>query len=201
MEAGHGIGICYHFAQQNLTSCSFSFLRIGVLDNWMFIMPFYMATWLKTFSWNNYLDLLILSILLMSASWISLSTTLNNHPRLGLEVHRTLIGIHLSQAKYITDLLTRAAMLDAKPCPTPMSSNTNLSLHDGAVKRILRYLKGTSHFGLFLQPSLHSNITCYTDADWASCTSGYYLFLGSNLVSWSSSKQKVVSRSNTELEY
>ena len=22
-------------------------------------------------------------------------------------------------------------MLDAKPCPTPMSSNTNLSLHDG----------------------------------------------------------------------
>ena len=22
-------------------------------------------------------------------------------------------------------------MLDAKPCPTPLSSNTNLSLHDG----------------------------------------------------------------------
>ncbi|KAL6344215.1 hypothetical protein AAG906_035440 [Vitis piasezkii] len=41
------------------------------------------------------------------------------------------IGIHLSQAKYMTNLLTWAAMLDAKPCPTPMSSNTNLSLHDG----------------------------------------------------------------------
>ncbi|KAJ9693227.1 hypothetical protein PVL29_012112 [Vitis rotundifolia] len=53
------------------------------------------------------------------------------HYFLGLEVHRTPTGIHLSQAKYITDLLTRAAMLDAKPCPTPMSSNTNLSLHDG----------------------------------------------------------------------
>ena len=53
------------------------------------------------------------------------------HYFLGLEVHRTLTGIHLSQAKYIIDLLTRAAMLDAKPCPTPMSSNTNLSLHDG----------------------------------------------------------------------
>ncbi|RVW92528.1 Retrovirus-related Pol polyprotein from transposon RE1 [Vitis vinifera] len=53
------------------------------------------------------------------------------HHFLGLEVHHTPTGIHFSQAKYITDLLTRAAMLDAKPCPTPMSSNTNLSLHDG----------------------------------------------------------------------
>ncbi|RVW86795.1 Retrovirus-related Pol polyprotein from transposon RE1 [Vitis vinifera] len=47
------------------------------------------------------------------------------------QVHHTPTGIHLSQAKYITDLLTRAAMLDAKPCPTPMSSNTYLSFHDG----------------------------------------------------------------------
>ncbi|RVW36198.1 Retrovirus-related Pol polyprotein from transposon RE2 [Vitis vinifera] len=90
--------------------------------------------------------------------------------RQGLEVHHTPTGIHLSQAKYITDLLTRAAMLDAKPCPTPMSSNTNLSLHDG--------------------------VALENDANWASCpndrrsTSGYCLFLGSNLVSWSSSKKK-----------
>ena len=55
------------------------------------------------------------------------------HYFLGLEVHRTPIGIHLSQAKYIIDLLTQATMLDAKPCPTPMSSNTNLSFHDGVV--------------------------------------------------------------------
>ncbi|KAL6344223.1 hypothetical protein AAG906_035448 [Vitis piasezkii] len=80
-------------------------------------------------------------------------------------------------------------------------------VHWQAVKRILRYLKGTSHFGLFLQPSYNFNITCYTDADWASCpddrcsTSGYCLFLASNLVSWSSSKQKVVSHSSTESEY
>ncbi|RVW33428.1 Retrovirus-related Pol polyprotein from transposon RE1 [Vitis vinifera] len=80
-------------------------------------------------------------------------------------------------------------------------------VHWQAIKRILRYLKGTSHFGLFLQPSYDFNITCYTDADWASCpddkcsTSGYCLFLASNLVSWSSSKQKVVSCSSAESEY
>ena len=48
-----------------------------------------------------------------------------------MEVHHTPTGIHLSQAKHIIDLFTRAAMLDAKPCPTPMSSNTYLSFHDG----------------------------------------------------------------------
>ena len=81
------------------------------------------------------------------------------------------------------------------------------NVHWQAIKRILRYLKGTSHFGLFLQPSYDFNITCYTNADWASCpddkcsTSGYCLFLASNLVSWSSSKQKVVSHSSAESEY
>ena len=80
-------------------------------------------------------------------------------------------------------------------------------IHWQAIKHILWYLKGTSHFGLFLQPSYDFNITCYTNADWASCpddkcsTSGYCLFLASNLVSWSSSKQKVVSRSSAESEY
>ncbi|RVX04776.1 Retrovirus-related Pol polyprotein from transposon RE2 [Vitis vinifera] len=56
---------------------------------------------------------------------------LKQSPRVWLGGSSHLIGIHLSQAKYITDLLTRAATLDVKPCPTPMCSNTNFSLHDG----------------------------------------------------------------------
>ena len=47
----------------------------------------------------------------------------------------------------------------------------------------------------------------YTDVDWASnpndrrSTAGYFTFLGGNLVTWRSKKQKVVALSSAEAEY
>ena len=79
--------------------------------------------------------------------------------------------------------------------------------HLSAVKRILRYLRGTTKHGLLLRPSVPSALCVYTDADWAGCpdtrksTSGYAVFLGDNLVSWSSKRQNTVSRSSAEAEY
>jgi hypothetical protein len=79
--------------------------------------------------------------------------------------------------------------------------------HLNAVKRILRYLRGTLDYGLTILRSSPTSLTAYTDADWAGCpdtrksTSGYGVFLGDNLVSWSSKRQHTVSRSSAEAEY
>jgi hypothetical protein len=79
--------------------------------------------------------------------------------------------------------------------------------HHNHVKRILRYLKGTLDHGLHINSSSPTTLTAYSDADWAGCpdtrrsTSGYCVFLGNNLVSWSSKRQVTVSRSSAEAEY
>ena len=79
--------------------------------------------------------------------------------------------------------------------------------HLAALKRILRYVRGTLHMGLLVRPSTALDLVVYSDADWAGCpdtrksTSGYAVFLGDNLVSWSSKRQNTVSRSSAEAEY
>ncbi|KAD3067121.1 hypothetical protein E3N88_35001 [Mikania micrantha] len=79
--------------------------------------------------------------------------------------------------------------------------------HFNALKRILRYVKGTISMGLHLLRSPISSLIAYTDADWAGCpdtrrsTSGYCVFLGDNLLSWSSKRQTTISRSSAEAEY
>lgn len=55
----------------------------------------------------------------------------NLHYFLGIEAKRTPQGLHLSQSKYVLSLLSRATMLEAKPCSTPVPTSFKLSLHDG----------------------------------------------------------------------
>jgi hypothetical protein len=79
--------------------------------------------------------------------------------------------------------------------------------HFALVKRILQYIQGTSHLGLQLYSGSSSDLVAYSNADWAGCpdtrksTSGFCVFLGKNMVSWSSKRQQTVSRSSAEAEY
>ncbi|XP_031282938.1 uncharacterized protein LOC116141598 [Pistacia vera] len=79
--------------------------------------------------------------------------------------------------------------------------------HWVACKRVLRCIKGTLNHGLQFTKHSHLELETYVDTDWASdindrrSTSGYAIFLGNNLVQWSSKKQKVVSLSSIEAEY
>jgi hypothetical protein len=66
--------------------------------------------------------------------------------------------------------------------------------HWGAVKRILRYLRGTTTYGLHITCSSSFALHGFIDADWAGITDdhksmgGYLVFFGQTLVSWKSRK-------------
>jgi Reverse transcriptase (RNA-dependent DNA polymerase)/Chromo (CHRromatin Organisation MOdifier) domain len=83
-------------------------------------------------------------------------------------------------------------------------------LHWMAVKRIMRYLKGTSNYGLiYHKKDLEKNIIleALCDSDWAGnivdrkSTTGYMTMLGETILSWKSGKQECVASSTLEAEY
>ncbi|KAK9053993.1 hypothetical protein SSX86_025068 [Deinandra increscens subsp. villosa] len=172
---------------------------------------------------------------------------------LGIQATHSEDTLHLSQQRYLNELLQRTGLSQCKPLSTPVTPGRQLSRYSGiplddptlyrstvgalqylvltrpeiayavskvsqflqaptdrhwvAVKRILRYLRGTSSRGLTIHRSINFDLHAYSDADWVGCpddrrsTTGYCLFIGSNLISWSSKKQHTVARSSTEAEY
>ncbi|XP_016164402.1 uncharacterized protein LOC107606913 [Arachis ipaensis] len=119
----------------------------------------------------------------------------NLHYFLGLEVTHTADGgLLLSQTKYVNDILRKANMKPLEAYWKVVSAFCDTSVALLALVCGFNWLKS-------------SHLTIYTDSDWGSdlddrkSTNDYCVFLGSNLISWSSKKHHAVSRSSTEAKY
>nr|GEU55834.1 putative ribonuclease H-like domain-containing protein [Tanacetum cinerariifolium] len=79
--------------------------------------------------------------------------------------------------------------------------------HLHSVKRIFRYLKGQSKFGIWYLKDSPFNLVAYTDSDYAGAsldrksTTGGFQFLGCRLISWQCKKQTMVANSMIKSEY
>ena len=79
--------------------------------------------------------------------------------------------------------------------------------HWNAVKRVLRYVKGTKDFGICFDGTKDIMPVGYSDSDWAGdvndrkSTGGYVFTMCGGPISWSSRKQSVVATSSCEAEY
>ncbi|KAJ9561035.1 LOW QUALITY PROTEIN: hypothetical protein OSB04_006195 [Centaurea solstitialis] len=113
------------------------------------------------------------------------------------KTYRAIIGSLL----YLT--ASRPDIMFATCCCARFQANPKES-HMMAVKRILRYLKGTPNRGLWYPKESGFELVAFSDADHGGCqldrknTSGHVQFLGDKL---GSKKQHCVSTSTAEAEY
>jgi hypothetical protein len=76
-----------------------------------------------------------------------------------------------------------------------------------AGKHVLRYLKGTSEYGLWYRQMDEVKLHGFMDADWAGSptdrksTSGGIFSIRSTIVSWYSRKQRSIALSSAKAEY
>ncbi|GKD55645.1 ribonuclease H-like domain-containing protein [Tanacetum coccineum] len=136
---------------------------------------------------------------------------------LGISATRTTADIFLSQTKYATEILKRAQMLNCNPCRSLVEIEKKLGPEGSPVTdpTLYRSLAGALQYLTFTRPDLSyvlfrfttSQLIAYSDADWAGCpamrrsTSGYCVYLGDNLLTWSSKCQDTLSRSSVEAKY
>ena len=97
----------------------------------------------------------------------------------------------------ITYIISNLARFSSKPTTD----------HWNAVKRVMRYLSGTTKLEILYSNDSTNGLIGYSDADWGGdindrkSTSGYIFKLNGGAVSWRSKKQTCVALSTAEVEY
>ncbi|GJX57867.1 ribonuclease H-like domain-containing protein [Tanacetum coccineum] len=139
---------------------------------------------------------------------------------LGISATRDSSGLFLSQKKYAIEILDRAHMDNCNLIQTPIDTKSKLRSDGDLVSdpTLYRSLAGSLQYFTFTRPDIYyafqqlfssstTDLVAYSDVNWAGCpttrrsTSGYCVFFGNNLLSWSSKCQLTLSRSSAEAEY
>ncbi|GJW65041.1 ribonuclease H-like domain-containing protein [Tanacetum coccineum] len=139
---------------------------------------------------------------------------------LGISVTLDSSRMFLSQKKYAVEILERVGMVHCNPSRTPVDTESKLGTTGDVVSdpTLYRSLAGSLQYLTFTRPDISyavqqlfsystTDLVAYSDADWDGypttrrSTSGYCVFLGNNLLSWSAKRQPTLSRSSTEAEY
>ncbi|GJX32014.1 ribonuclease H-like domain-containing protein [Tanacetum coccineum] len=114
---------------------------------------------------------------------------------LGISAQRSTSGLFLSQSKFVEEIIERAHMQNCNPCRTPVDTESKLGSDGDPVSdpTLYRSLAGALHifFAMFMAGCPVTRRS----------TSGYCVFLGYNLLSWSAKCQVTLSRSSAEAEY
>ena len=111
--------------------------------------------------------------------------------------YRSIVGKLLYLANGTRPDIAHAVAKACRYFNTPSESNCN------AVKRIIRYLFGSSHLGITLGGIRFAELSCFVDAadgddvDRERSTTGFIFFLGNSPVSWTSHLQTLPTLSST----
>ncbi|XP_057452007.1 secreted RxLR effector protein 161-like [Lotus japonicus] len=122
----------------------------------------------------------------------------------GMEVDATHYKQMVGSLMYLT--ATRPDLMFSV-CLVSRFMENPTELHLQVVKRIMRYVKGTTDLGILYSSKGDGKMIAFSDSDYAGdlddrrSTSGYVFLLGTGSVAWISKKQAVVSLSTTEAEF
>ncbi|KAE8661079.1 Soluble inorganic pyrophosphatase [Hibiscus syriacus] len=135
------------------------------------------------------------------------------HYFLGIEVKRSGSSLVLNQRKFILELLMKTKMSTANPASTPMLASVKLSHDTGTLLPDVyeyRSIVGALLYAYHARPDITFSVNKaaqYMHAPRLEHLAAvkrilsYCVYVGDNLVLWSSKKQKSVSRSTMEAEY